>query len=163
VEYNPYEWLTLEGSLLAIVHDGESVDSAVAGDEVDVIFPRTGFYIESGGQVADTGRITAKDGSWEIQVNQARRPAAGMIVHSGRVTYGAPRVKDDAILQVDAERRKDIMRNHTATHLLHAALQNILAHMPGRLARWWRQTGCALTSPIPKPFHLGFWTRSKLM
>jgi alanyl-tRNA synthetase len=126
VEYNPYEWLKLEGSLLAIVHDGESVDSAVAGDEVDVIFPRTGFYIESGGQVADTGRIIAKDGSWEIQVNQARRPAAGMIVHSGRVTYGAPRVKDDAILQVDAERRKDIMRNHTATHLLHAALQKHL-------------------------------------
>lgn len=126
VEYNPYEWMTLEGSLLAIVHDGEIVDSAVAGDDVDVIFPRTGFYIESGGQVADTGRITAKDGSWEIRVNQARRPAAGMIVHSGKVTYGAPRVKDVAVLQVDAERRKDIMRNHTATHLLHAALQKHL-------------------------------------
>ncbi len=126
VQYNPYEWLTLEEKCLAIIHDGEVVDSAAVGDEVDVILPKTGFYIEAGGQVGDTGWITDKDGSWEIAVSSVRRPAAGVIIHSGKVTRGTPRVNDEVILKVDHERRLNIMRNHTATHLLHAVLQKHL-------------------------------------
>ncbi|MEN6570477.1 MAG: alanine--tRNA ligase [Anaerolineaceae bacterium] len=126
VKYNPYEWLTLEEKVLAIVKDGEVVDSAVEGDEIAVILPQTGFYIESGGQVADTGTITAKDGSWKVAVSEARRPAAGVIVHLGKVVKGTVRAGEDAVAEVDHERRLSIMRNHTATHLLHAALQKRL-------------------------------------
>ena len=126
VRYNPYEWLTLEEKVLAIVKDGEPVDSAVEGDEIAVILPKTGFYIESGGQVADNGTITAKDGSWKIEVQEARRPAAGVIVHTGKVIRGTVRVGEYAIAEVNHRRRWNIMRNHTATHLLHAVLQKHL-------------------------------------
>jgi alanyl-tRNA synthetase len=126
VQYNPYEWLSIEENVLAIVKDGEAVDSALEGDEIAVILPRTGFYIESGGQVADTGIISARDGSWRIDVTQARRPAAGLIVHEGRVARGTVRAGDAAMAEVNHLRRMDIMRNHTATHLLHAMLQKHL-------------------------------------
>ncbi len=126
VLYNPYDWLTLEEKCLAMVHEGEVVDSAAVGDDVDIVLPRTGFYIESGGQVGDTGWITAKDGSWEVAVSCIRRPAAGMIIHCGTVTRGTPHVGDEVIARVDADRRMNIMRNHTATHLLHAELQKHL-------------------------------------
>jgi len=104
VKYNPYEWLTLEEKVLAIVKDGEPVDSAVEGDEIAVILPKTGFYIESGGQVADNGTITAKDGSWKIEVQEARRPAAGVIVHTGKVIRGTVRVGEYAIAEVNHRR-----------------------------------------------------------
>lgn len=126
VQYNPYEWPRTEGKVLAIIHDGEVVDSAAAGDEIDLIAPKTGFYIESGGQVGDTGSITASDGSWEVKINEVRRPAAGIIIHAGKVIKGTPRAGDEAVLSVDQSRRLDIMRNHTATHLLHAQLQKHL-------------------------------------
>jgi alanyl-tRNA synthetase len=70
--------------------------------------------------------IRAQDGSWEIQVQDVRKPAAGMIVHVGKVTSGTPQVGDQAVAMVDAQRRQDIMRNHTATHLLHAELHRVL-------------------------------------
>jgi alanyl-tRNA synthetase len=98
---------------------------------VEVILPRTGFYIESGGQVDDTGSIRAvqtrnPDEAWEIEVTSMRRPSAGVIVHVGEVISGRPKVGDRAIAEVDMQRRHDIMRNHTATHLLHAALHQVL-------------------------------------
>ena len=89
--------------------------------------PKTGFYVESGGQVSDTGRIVSADGQgWTIEITGMRKPAAGVIVHQGKVTAGAPKVGDGALAEVDRERRREIMRNHTATHLLHAALHQIL-------------------------------------
>jgi alanyl-tRNA synthetase len=94
---------------------------------VDVILPGTCFYIEAGGQVSDTGTIIARNGTdWEIQVKFVRQPAAGMIVHTGEVVKGKPKVGDIAVAQVDAQRRQDIMRNHTATHLMHAELRRVL-------------------------------------
>lgn len=127
VIYDPYSSLEVEGRVLALVREGERVEEAIAGDAIEVILPRTCFYVEAGGQVSDTGRIIGLEGAdWEIRVNDTRKPAAGVIVHIGEVVRGRPRVGDKARAQVDVERRRDIMRNHTATHLLHAKLQAIL-------------------------------------
>jgi alanyl-tRNA synthetase len=126
VAYDPYTRLSVKGNLLAIISDGEPVELAAVGQRVEVILPETCFYIESGGQVSDTGIIHAADSSWEIAVEEMRKPAAGMIVHSGKVVKGTPKVGDPAVAEVDASRRHDIMRNHTATHLLHAELRKEL-------------------------------------
>jgi alanyl-tRNA synthetase len=127
VAYNPYEWLETQGEILALVKDGETILSAMPGDRVEVLLPRTGFYVESGGQVSDTGLIQgAGPADWLIEVQDTRKPAAGAIVHAGVVARGRPQVGDPAIARVDAQRRHDIMRNHTATHLLHAELHAIL-------------------------------------
>ncbi len=128
VVYDPYSDLEVEGPVLALLVNGQPVQEAEPGQEVEVILPKTSFYVEAGGQVSDTGLIYAAEGPepWEIQVTDTRRPAAGIIVHVGRVRRGRPRVGDVAIARVDAQRRKDIMRNHTATHLLHWALQKVL-------------------------------------
>ncbi|HZW03180.1 MAG TPA: alanine--tRNA ligase, partial [Anaerolineaceae bacterium] len=127
VEYDPYGPLEVEGRVLALIREGQAVDAVTEGDVVEVILPRTGFYIESGGQVSDTGTIVSvSEPRWEIRIDEVRKPAAGVIVHLGQVTCGAPRVGDEAIAAVNAERRHDIMRNHTATHLLHKELQRVL-------------------------------------
>ena len=127
VVHNPYQWLNVEGQVLAIVQRGKVVQSAREGDRVEILLPKTGFYVESGGQVSDTGTITGVgQDSWEIQVTDMRKPAAGMIVHVGEVISGNPRVNDNATALVDIKRRFDIMRNHTATHLLHAELRSLL-------------------------------------
>ncbi|MGE5776486.1 MAG: DHHA1 domain-containing protein, partial [Chloroflexota bacterium] len=131
VEYDPYTSPRVEGEVLALVVDGHSVESASFGDQVEVILPKTGFYIESGGQVDDTGYIRAErsvsaDEAWEIEVTAMRRASAGVIVHVGEVIAGQPKVSDLALAEVDMDRRHDIMRNHTATHLMHAALHKVL-------------------------------------
>lgn len=130
VEYNPYTGAYSEGEVLALVVDGQSMDEAQFGDQVEVILPKTGFYIESGGQVGDTGvvrslKLAGKAG-WEIEINAVRRPASGLISHIGEVVSGKPHVGDQASAEVDHTRRHDIMRNHTATHLMHAALHQVL-------------------------------------
>ncbi|HIE25193.1 MAG TPA: alanine--tRNA ligase, partial [Anaerolineales bacterium] len=124
VKYDPYNNLEAEGEILALIVDGEVMDEAQVGDAVAVILPETGFYIEAGGQVGDTGVIVGE--GWRVDVEAAQKPAAGLILHIGTVQEGNPKVGDSAIAKVDAIRRKDIMRNHTATHLLHAALRDIL-------------------------------------
>ncbi len=126
VAYNPYEWLESEGKVLALFSEGEQIEQALVGQPVEVILPRTGFYIESGGQVSDAGKIVAKDGSWEISVDDVRRPAAGVIIHIGTVEKGSPKTGDEAVAKVNNMRRMDTMRNHTATHLLHAQLHKHL-------------------------------------
>jgi alanyl-tRNA synthetase len=126
VEYDPYNSTRVEGEVLALVVNGESVASASLDEQVEVILPRTSFYIESGGQVNDEGYIRGKD--WEIEITSARRAAAGIISHIGQVISGQPKVGDKAIAEVDLVRRHDIMRNHTATHLLHKALHEVLGN-----------------------------------
>ena len=131
VEYDPYNEMELEEPVLALVKDGQRVSSVKAGDKVEVVVGRSCYYIESGGQVADTGFIAhyADDQDeplWEIEIRDVYRPAAGLVVHRGTVTAGNPREGDLAWVSVDVERRWDIMRNHTATHLLQAELRYIL-------------------------------------
>ena len=125
VEYDPYNSPRVEGEVLALIVNGESVESASLDDQVEVILPKTGFYIESGGQVDDTGFIRGT--AWEIEVTGMRRASAGVIVHMGEVISGHPKVGDKVVAEVDINRRHDIMRNHTATHLLHKALHEILS------------------------------------
>ncbi len=128
VEYNPYAWLEVKAPVLAIIADGETISTAKPGDPVAILLPQTGFYVEAGGQVSDTGIIRSGsiDTDWEIRVLDMRKPAAGVIVHLGEVVKGQPKAGDAAIAMVDAARRHDIMRNHTATHLLHAELRAVL-------------------------------------
>jgi alanyl-tRNA synthetase len=136
VEYDPYTSTRVEGEVLALIVDGKPVDSASFGDHAEVILPKTGFYIESGGQVSDTGYIRSlplfsekmggAGGGWEIEITDMRKPSAGVIVHVGEVVSGQPKVGAQAIAEVDMPRRHDIMRNHTATHLMHTALRKVL-------------------------------------
>jgi alanyl-tRNA synthetase len=127
VSYDPYTRLKFQTSVLALFQEGQSVNQVMVGDAVEVVLPETSFYAESGGQVADTGMIVSTgDSPWEIRVEEVRKPAAGVIVHVGQVVLGQPKVGDAATAVVDAYRRQDIVRNHTATHLLHAQLHHIL-------------------------------------
>ena len=146
VAYNPYDWMQVKGDVLALAADGQNLTEAGAGDMVEVLLPKTGFYLESGGQVSDTGVIGAKDGSWEIEVTEMRKPSAGAIVHVGEVVFGHPKVGDVAIAEVEATRRHDIRRNHTATHLLHTALHQVLGEGA-------RQAGSSVT---PDRFRFDF-------
>ncbi len=129
VAYDPYAALEVEGPILALVREGQPVEEAAPGERVEILLPETCFYVAAGGQVSDTGTIVAASETgreWEIRVVEMRKPAAGIIVHAGEVLRGRPRAGDTAIAAVDAQRRSDIMRNHTATHLLHAALHEVL-------------------------------------
>ncbi len=126
VIYDPYDASNMEQPILALIQDGDLVDTVSEGDTVEVVLKKTNFYIQSGGQVADTGMIAAKDGSWEITVEDVRKPTTGLIVHLGKVSKGSPMVADKAVTAIDFKRRQDIMRNHTATHLLHAGLRKVL-------------------------------------
>jgi len=127
VDYDPYSRLEVKGRILSILRNGQPVASAEVGDEIELILPETCFYVESGGQVSDTGVIrSANTPLWEMSVENTRKPAAGVIVHIGKVSNGTPSTGDLAIARVDGQRRQDIMRNHTATHLLHRELRAVL-------------------------------------
>jgi alanyl-tRNA synthetase len=132
---NPYlkpQELSLESEIIAILKDSSPAKMAEPGDEVEIIIPKTIFYLEAGGQVSDTGTIVSKECDikrepvFKIRIMDVRKPAAGIISHVGEVLRGAPKLGDQVIVQVNRQRRMDIMRNHTATHLLHAALQKVL-------------------------------------
>jgi alanyl-tRNA synthetase len=134
VEYDPYSTFQMEEPVLALLKDGQRVPRAQEGDAVEVILPRVCFYIESGGQVADTGLIYMPRGesgdetAWEIEVTKTARPVGGLIVMQGTVKKGRPAQGDLATMEVDEERRWSIMRNHTATHLLQAELRYVLGN-----------------------------------
>ena len=126
VEYDPYNYnsLTFPSQILVLVKNGQRVDTAAKGDQVEIILPRTAFYVESGGQVNDTG--TLEGDGWKVEISDTRRPIGGLIIHEGKVVSGTVKEGGSGVATVDSERRWDIMRNHTATHLLHAALRDVL-------------------------------------
>lgn len=128
VKYDPYHLLDFKSEILAIFKNGGAVSRAVEGDQVELFLPETGFYVESGGQIADTGTINAEDLSFSFSVTGMRKPAAGMIVHVGTVTKGEIKLYKKVNASVNGQRRMDIMRNHTATHLLHAELHRVLGN-----------------------------------
>jgi alanyl-tRNA synthetase len=110
--------------VLALFAGGERVEHAGEGTEVEVILDRTPFYPEGGGQVGDAGTIRA--GRTMVEIRDTRRAAGGIILHIGVVRRGSAEVGDSVRAAIDAARRLDIMRNHTATHLLHRALRETL-------------------------------------
>ncbi len=110
--------------ILAIFRDGQRVEAAHEGDNVEVVLSVTPFYAEGGGQVADTGVIETDYG--RVLVTDVQRAREDLWVHFGTVVEGTIRELENARASIDVERRWDIMRNHTATHLLHRALRNVL-------------------------------------
>ena len=119
-----YETCCRESVVMGLIAGGRPVDSASEGDEVEVVLKQSPFYGEMGGQVGDTGEIRGARG--RISVRQTIRPLPDLIVHQGRVVQGHIAVSDSVVAEVDVRRRLDIARNHTATHLLQAALRAVL-------------------------------------
>jgi alanyl-tRNA synthetase len=130
VEHAYAENTVLDTQVVAILRAGQVVTSVEQGDGVEVVLAATPFYVESGGQIGDTGFVARYDGDgtleWKVDVTDARQPVPGLIVHVGQVMEGQPKVGDGARAEVDRVRRWDIARNHTATHLLHKALRSLL-------------------------------------
>ena len=110
--------------VVALVQDGQEVESAAAGSEVEVVLDRTPFYAEMGGQVGDTGKLTAP--GLYVHVTDTKHRDGGLESHVGVVEEGTISVGDSVSATIDAGRRELIRRNHTATHLLDAALKKVL-------------------------------------
>ena len=124
-EFTGYTATTGEAQVMALVKDGKEVESAAAGDEVTVIVNQTPFYGESGGQTGDAGTITGADGL-KLAVSDTAKPLGRLHAHNAKVEAGSIKVGDVVKLDIDVERRDAIRANHSATHLLHAALRNRL-------------------------------------
>jgi alanyl-tRNA synthetase len=119
-----YETLEATTEVINLARGGRVVNEVTEGDQVAVALRETPFYAEAGGQVGDTG--TLSNAKAEIAVSDTRSPLPGLAVHYGMVTRGSLRVVDVVVANVDEARRLDIARNHTATHLLHKALREVL-------------------------------------
>ncbi|MCH7907697.1 MAG: hypothetical protein IIB26_09735, partial [Chloroflexi bacterium] len=119
-----YETLSVDTQIVGLIKDGESIPEVSEGEEVEIILHETPFYAERGGQVGDTGTISSREA--ELQVTNTRNPYSNVNAHSARVTRGKVRVGDAVSVAVDGERRERIRRNHTATHLVHSALRQVL-------------------------------------
>ena len=125
VAFVGYDRLAQQTDVLAVLTpDGDTLDSAEAGQDVEVVLRETPFYAEGGGQVGDTGAILSLRG--HVDVSDTQSPMDGLIVHRGRVRSGAVAPGDAVEARVDRERRMDVARNHSATHLLHEALRRVL-------------------------------------
>ncbi len=122
--FRGYEGLEFEAPVAALLRDGASASGARAGDEVELVFEETPFYAESGGQVGDRGRVTTATG--EVTIRDVQKPVDGLFVHSGVVERGEIEVDQEARLEVDRPSREATVRNHSGTHLLHAALREVL-------------------------------------
>jgi len=119
-----YEETETRATVLAVVADGEPIDTADTGREVEVFFDTTTFYGESGGQVGDTGTATTDTG--ELEVVDTQHAVPGLHGHRAIVRRGTVRVGQDALLAVDAGRRERIRKSHTGTHVLHWALRSVV-------------------------------------
>jgi alanyl-tRNA synthetase len=122
--FEGYGALAIESRVLALVNGGASVTQAGVGDAVEVVVEATPFYAESGGQIGDRGTIETPTGTVEIEDTQ--RPAGSLVVHRGKVSSGEIHVDQPARLLVDPARRAGAVRHHSGTHLLHAALREVL-------------------------------------
>jgi len=133
-EFVGYESLDCEARVLAILRDGKESDALEEGDRGEIVLDRSPFYAESGGQTADHGTIQTAQGA--AQVEDVQRKAGKSTVHTVRVTSGRLAVGDQVRAVVDTEARRATQAHHTATHLLQAALQDIVGdhvHQAGSL------------------------------
>ena len=122
--FSGYQKVEDAASVLALIKDGELVDEAVCGETVEVITDTTPCYGESGGQVGDTGEIVTGEAS--LRVIDTKKPLDDLLSHVCEVVTGAIKKDAEARVKVDSDRRQKIVLNHTATHLLQAAMQKIL-------------------------------------
>ncbi|MBI1388221.1 MAG: alanine--tRNA ligase [bacterium] len=125
--FTGYDSMCEESRVIALFKNGKRVESALAGSEVEVVVEKTPFYAESGGQMGDKGIIEGLgERDVEIRIETTRKSASGVFVHFGVVERGELRVGDEVKLTVDKDSRHPTMKNHTATHLLQAALRGVL-------------------------------------
>jgi alanyl-tRNA synthetase len=130
--FTGYDMLQTESSILGLIVDGASVNRAVAGDIAEVILAETALYAESGGQEADAGLIVGP--GYELEVLDVQKPVKGLISHKVQVTRGEVGVGDAATSVVDPDWRRGARQAHSGTHILHAALRQVLgpnAHQSG--------------------------------
>ncbi len=126
-QFDGYDATAGEGQIIAIYKDGEQVDEVVEGDEALIVLNQTPFYAESGGQIGDTGLFKNETGIFEVQDT---KKSGGAFVHQGIVTMGSLKAAQTVEAIVKADIREATARNHSATHLLHAALRQVLgAHV----------------------------------
>lgn len=123
-EFLGYDTETAEGVVQAIVKDGKAVDAASEGESVQIVVNQTPFYGESGGQMGDTGVISTDAG--RFVVTDTQKKGEGLFVHIGQIEKGSFKVNDAVQLNVDHARRSRLRSNHSATHLLHEALREVL-------------------------------------
>ncbi len=121
--FSGYEGVADESEIVALLVDGKPVDMVTAPESAALVLARTPFYAEAGGQKGDQGVINNAMGAF--QTLDTQRPVPGLTVHFGQMTEGSLRVGASVRAQVNAERRRNIMRNHSATHLLHRALKDL--------------------------------------
>lgn len=123
-EFLGYDTEQAEGIVLALVKDGAVADTAVSGEAVGIVVNQTPFYGESGGQMGDTGTISGE--GFSIEVTDTQKKGDGLFVHSGRVVKGTVTTGAAVELKVDHARRTRLRSNHSATHLVHEALREVL-------------------------------------
>ena len=123
-EFVGYENFSAQGRVLVLLHDGDPVSRVEKGQEVEILFDRTPFYGESGGQAGDSGR--GESGNAAFTVLTTLKPLPGMILHRAVITAGELRLNDECNLIVEKEERLAAARHHSATHLLQAKLQKVL-------------------------------------
>ena len=123
-EFKGYSENEVSAKIVAIVSEGEITEAIGEGDKAILVLDKTSFYGESGGQVGDTGVIKA--GSSEFKVLNTTKTADGIVMHLGEAVVGAFANGDEVVAYIDADRRNSIARNHTAAHLLQAALRKVL-------------------------------------
>ncbi|HKC49765.1 MAG TPA: alanine--tRNA ligase [Myxococcota bacterium] len=124
VSFTGYDSLEGKAQIRALLREGAGVDQVAEGERVELIVDATPFYAESGGQVGDVGTIEGPEG--KIEVEDTQKPVEGLVVHKGRVALGRLAVGDSVSLRVDAAARAATVRNHSATHLMHWALRDVL-------------------------------------
>ncbi|MGI8916917.1 MAG: alanine--tRNA ligase [Chloroflexota bacterium] len=123
-EFTGYTELETEATVLRLLIDGEAAGAAEPGQRLSVVLDRSPFYVQSGGQVADTGELRAGDAL--INVEELEKLPSGVVLHTGTLEGGELHEGDAITAYVDQERRAAVRRNHTATHLLHRALRQHL-------------------------------------
>ena len=123
-EFVGYSELECAAKVVAIIANGERADKLSAGEEGEIVLDTTTFYAEMGGEVGDTG--TLRSAGAEADVLDTKAPEKGLVCHKAKVASGTIAVGDEVTAAVDGARRARITRNHTATHILHAALRRVL-------------------------------------
>ncbi|MCD6460455.1 alanine--tRNA ligase [bacterium] len=134
IKFEGYEKSSLDTTILGIIENNEIVTAVTSESEIEIILRETPFYAESGGQAADTGIL--KNKSAQIEINYVFSPLPGLIVHKGKITKGKIELNDKIFAEIDRQRRNEIKKHHSATHLIQYALRHVLGehvHQAGSL------------------------------
>jgi alanyl-tRNA synthetase len=124
VAFSGYEKNNIKSQILRIIRNGKTVESGSEGQDAEIVSAETTFYGESGGQVGDTGLISGEN--FVVEITDTVKPLPELSVHRGKITKGQVSVGDEAVFQVDVQKRQSTANNHTATHILHSALREYL-------------------------------------